>query len=187
VKSLLALLLVVAFAPPEAFAQANNREVRPHVVDPSGLGIKATVQITSEANQYHNFLATDNQGHAVAQRLPFGNGDLAVSRSGFAELSQSVEIRSSVPTELTILLKLTTLNQSVVVNAADTLIDPDQAGCQVGGTLTNVVDLTDFGGLFSGNAIGPPRNFRPSIDDPFLRRHSQDPAAALPRSMSTMA
>ena len=60
-KSLLALLLVVAFAPPEAFAQANNREVRPHVVDPSGLGIKATVQITSEANQYHNFLATDNQ------------------------------------------------------------------------------------------------------------------------------
>lgn len=131
-KSLLALPLVIAFAPPEAFAQANNGEVRPNVVDPSGLGIKATVEITSEANQYHNILATDNQGHAVAQRLPFGNCDLAVSRPGFAELSQSVETRSSVPSELTNQLKLTTVNKSVVINAADALIDPDQAGCQVG-------------------------------------------------------
>jgi hypothetical protein len=30
---------------------------------------------------------------------------------------------------------------------------------QVDGTnLTNVLDVIDFGGLFSGNAIGPPRS-----------------------------
>ncbi|MGB9069313.1 MAG: TonB-dependent receptor [Candidatus Acidiferrales bacterium] len=170
-KSLLALLLVIAFAAPPAFAQANNGELRLSVVDPSGLGIKATVQITSEANQYHNVLATDNQGHAVAQRLPFGKYELAVSRPGFAELSQSVEIRSSLPAELTIQLKLTTVNQSVVVNAADTLIDPDQAGSvsQVGsGSIQNRVgsipgrsiqDLVNSqpGWLYEGNAVLHPR------------------------------
>jgi hypothetical protein len=171
VKSLLALLLVIAFATPAAFAQANNGELRLSVVDPSGLGVKATVQITSEANQYHNVLATDNQGHAVAQRLPFGKYELAVSRPGFAELSQSVEIRSSLPAELTIRLKLTTINQSVVVNAADTLIDPDQAGSvsQVGldsiqnrvGSIPgrSIQDLVNSqpGWLYEGNAVLHPR------------------------------
>jgi hypothetical protein len=171
VKSLLALLLVIAFATPAAFAQANNGELRLSVVDPSGLGVKATVQITSEANQYHNVLATDNQGHAVAQRLPFGKYELAVSRPGFAELSQSVEIRSSLPAELTIRLKLTTVNQSVVVNAADTLIDPDQAGSvsQVGldsiqnrvGSIPgrSIQDLVNSqpGWLYEGNAVLHPR------------------------------
>ena len=170
-KSLLALLLVIAFATPAAFAQANNGELRLSVVDPSGLGVKATVQITSEANQYHNVLATDNQGHAVAQRLPFGKYELAVSRPGFAELSQSVEIRSSLPAELTIRLKLTTVNQSVVVNAADTLIDPDQAGSvsQVGldsiqnrvGSIPgrSIQDLVNSqpGWLYEGNAVLHPR------------------------------
>jgi hypothetical protein len=171
VKSLLALLLVIAFATPEAFAQANNGELRLSVVDPSGLGIKATVQITSKANQYHNILATDNQGHAVAQRLPFGKYELAVSRPGFADLSQSVEIRSSLPAVLTIQLKLTTVNQSVVVNAADTLIDPDQAGSvsQVGsdsiqnrvGSIPgrSIQDLVNSqpGWLYEGNAVLHPR------------------------------
>ncbi len=35
-----------------------------------------------------------------------------------------------------------------------------QVGCQVDGqNLTNTLDLIDFNGLFSGNAIGPPRSF----------------------------
>jgi hypothetical protein len=28
-----------------------------------------------------------------------------------------------------------------------------------GENLTNILDVIDFGGLFSGNAIGPPRSF----------------------------
>jgi hypothetical protein len=171
VKSLLALLLVIPFATTDAFAQANNGELRLNVVDPSGLGVKARVQITSEANQYRNLLATDNQGHAVAQRLPFGKYELVVSRPGFAELSQSVEIHSSLPAELTIQLKLTTVNQSVIVNAADTLIDPDQAGSvsQIGsdsiqnrvGSIPgrSIQDLVNSqpGWLYEGNAVLHPR------------------------------
>jgi hypothetical protein len=168
VKRLLGLFFITAWV---AFAQANSGELRLNVVDPSGLGVKATVQISSEANQYHNTLATDNQGHAIAQRLPFGKYQLAVRRPGFAELSQSVEIRSSLPAELTIRLKLTTVNQSVVVNAADTLIDPDQAGSvsQVGsnsiqnrvGSIPgrSIQDLVNSqpGWLYEGNAVLHPR------------------------------
>jgi TonB dependent receptor/Carboxypeptidase regulatory-like domain/TonB-dependent Receptor Plug Domain len=168
VKRLLGLFFITASV---AFAQANSGELRLNVVDPSGLGVKATVQITSEANQYHNTLATDNQGHAIAQRLPFGKYQLAVRRPGFAELSQSVEIRSSLPAELTIQLKLTTVNQSVIVNAADTLIDPDQAGSvsQVGsdsiqnrvGSIPgrSIQDLVNSqpGWLYEGNAVLHPR------------------------------
>jgi len=38
--------------------------------------------------------------------------------------------------------------------------DPLKVRLQVDGqNLTNVVDVIDFGGLFSGNAIGPSRSF----------------------------
>ena len=170
-KKLLAVFLMAAFAGPALVAQANSGELRLSVVDPSGLGLKATVEITSGANQYRNSLSTDDQGHAVAQRLPFGRYQLEVSRAGFTESSQSVEIRSSLPAELTIQLKLNSLNQSVVVSAADTLIDPDQAGSvsQIGsdsiqnrvGSIPgrSIQDLVNSqpGWLYEGNAVLHPR------------------------------
>ncbi len=115
------------------------------VVDPSNLGVKATVEITSQASQYRNTLATDNQGHAVAQRLPYGIYQVEVRGVGFASSIQSVEIRSSIPTDLAVQLKLQSVNQSIVVNAADTLIDPDQAGAvsQIGTSF--VQDRVGFG------------------------------------------
>jgi hypothetical protein len=171
VKRLLAMFLIAAFAAPALVAQTNSGELRLSVVDPSGLGLKATVQITSRANQYRNSLWTDDQGHAVAQRLPFGRYQLEVSRAGFAESSQSIEIRSSLPAELIIPLKLNSLNQSVVVSAADTLIDPDQAGSvsQIGsdsiqnrvGSIPgrSIQDLVNSqpGWLYEGNAVLHPR------------------------------
>jgi TonB-dependent receptor-like protein/carboxypeptidase family protein len=165
------MFLMAAFAAPALVAQTNSGELRLSVVDPSGLGLKATVQITSRGNQYRNSLSTDDQGHAVAQRLPFGRYQLDVSRAGFAESSQSVEIRSSLPAELTIQLKLNSLSQSVVVSAADTLIDPDQAGSvsQIGSDFIqnrvgsipgrSIQDLVNSqpGWLYEGNAVLHPR------------------------------
>jgi len=52
--------------------QSNSGELRLKVTDPSGLGLKMTVEIVSEANQYHNTLATSDQGILELQRLPFG-------------------------------------------------------------------------------------------------------------------
>jgi len=151
--------------------QTNQGELRLKVIEPRGLGVKATVQIVSIANQYRNSLTTTDQGDLDMQRLPFGVYQLTVELPGFATTSQPVEIRSSLPTSLKIQLQLATVNQSVTVNAANTLIDPDQPGSvsQIGaefiqGRLGSVPgrDLQDLvnsqpGWLYEGNAVLHPR------------------------------
>jgi hypothetical protein len=168
---LLASIFIGAIVATAVFAQANNGELRLNVVDPSGLGVKATIQISSQASQYRNTLSTDNQGHAVAQRLPYGVYQIDVRRPGFADASQPVEIRSSLPVDYTVQLKLLPVNQSVVVNSADTLIDPNQAGAvsQIGSAFVqnrissvpgrSIQDLVNSqpGWLYEGNAVLHPR------------------------------
>ena len=153
------------------FCQSNRGVLRLKVSDPSGLGVKATVQIVSQANQYRNTLVTTDQGNLAVQRLPFGIYRLEIQQPGFAMASASVDIRSSIPTEYTIQLKLSPVTESVTVGAGDTLIDPDQAGSvsQVGAALIqnrpssvpgrSIQDLVNSqpGWLYEGNAVLHPR------------------------------
>jgi hypothetical protein len=153
------------------YCQSNSGELRLKVTDPSGHGLKTTVQIVSRANQYRNTLATSDQGTLDAQRLPFGIYQLEIDQPGFAAQSESVEIRSSLPTVYKFQLKLFTVNQSVKVNATYTLIDPDQAGSvsQIGSDFIrdrpgsvpgrDLPDLVNSqpGWLYEGNAVLHPR------------------------------
>jgi hypothetical protein len=153
------------------FCQSTSGGLRLKVTDPSGLGVKTTVQIISEANQYRNTLSTNDQGELDVQRLPYGIYRLEINQPGFAAVSQSVEIRFSLPIEYRIQLKLPTVNQSLTVSAPNTLIDPDQPGSvtQVGSEaiqyrLTSVPgrSLQDLvnqqpGWLYEGNAVLHPR------------------------------
>ena len=108
--------------------QSNNGELRIQVTDPAGLGVKTTVQIVSGANQYHNAISTSNLGYLDVQRLPYGIYRIKIEQPGFAVISKSVEIKSSLSSECRIQLKLPTVNQSVSVRVANPLIDSDQAG-----------------------------------------------------------
>jgi hypothetical protein len=151
--------------------QINQGELRLKVVDPAGLGVKATVQIVSRANQYRNALATSDLGDLDVQHLPFGLYQLKIEQSGFTVKFESIEIRSSLFTGLKIQLQLSRVNESVNVSATDTLIDPDQAGSvsQVGSDfIENRLgsipgrDLQDLvnsqpGWLYEGNAVLHPR------------------------------
>jgi TonB-dependent Receptor Plug Domain len=162
--------LVFLFSLP-LFCQTNSGELRLKVTDPSGLGVKATVLLVSEANQYRNTLSTNDQGSLDVQRLPYGIYELEINQSGFAEIAQTVDIRSSIPADLTIPLKIVEVNQSVKVNAANTLIDPDQAGSvsQIGSNFIqnrlssipgrSIQDLVNSqpGWLYEGNAVLHPR------------------------------
>src|SRR5271167_1508016 len=153
------------------FSQSNRGELRLKVTDPTGLGVKTTVQIVSEANQYRNTLATSDQGGLDVQRLPYGIYQLEIKQPGFADISQSVEIHSSIPIEYAIQLKLPSVNQSVTVTTTNTLIDPDQAGAvsQIGSDLIqtrlssipgrSLQDLVNSqpGWLYEGNAVLHPR------------------------------
>jgi hypothetical protein len=165
----LAVLFFICAAP--LFSQSNSGELRLRVTDPSGLAVKATVQIVSEANQYRNTLATNDQGSVRVARLPFGIYQIEIRQPGFSVVSESVEIRSSIPTDYAIQLKLASANESVTVAAPNTLIDPDQAGAvsQIGADLIqnrlssipgrSLQDLVNSqpGWLYEGNAVLHPR------------------------------
>ncbi|MGA2534383.1 MAG: TonB-dependent receptor [Terracidiphilus sp.] len=154
-----------------AFCQSNSGEMRLKVIDPSGRGVKTTVQIISRANGYRNVLATNDQGDLDVQRLPFGIYQLRFEQPGFAARSESVEIRSTLSKSVKIELQLATVNQSVTVSGADPLIDPDQPGSvsQIGTDLIqdrigsvpgrDLQDLVNSqpGWLYEGNAVLHPR------------------------------
>jgi hypothetical protein len=168
VKRLATLLLFCAWP---LYCQTNSGELRLKVIDPSGQSVKATVQIVSEANEYRHTLTTDDHGVLDVQRLPFGIYQLEINQPGFAEASETLNIRSSIPTDYTIALKISTVSQSVNVTAANTLIDPDQAGSvsQVGSNFIenrvgsfpgrSIQDLVNSqpGWLYEGNAVLHPR------------------------------
>src|SRR5260370_19421390 len=164
------IIAVLLWAPP-LLAQSNSGELRLKVTDPAGLGVKTTVQIISKANQYRNTLATSEQGNLDVQRLPYGIYQLDIKQPGFAGLSEAVEIHSAIPTEYTVQLKLPSVNQSVTVTSANTLIDPDQAGSvsQIGSDVIqdrlssvpgrSLQDLVNSqpGWLCEGNSVLHPR------------------------------
>src|SRR5579863_784554 len=165
------LLIVILARGSGVYAQTNTGELRLKVTDPSGLGLKTKIEISSSANQYRSILTTDDAGNATARSLPYGVYRITVEQPGFAPVSQTVEIRSTLPLNYTIKLKLSPVAASVTVSADNTLIDPDRAGSvyQIGsGTIQNrlsslpgrsLQDLVNSqpGWLYEGNAVLHPR------------------------------
>jgi hypothetical protein len=141
------------------------------VADPSGHAVRSRVQLVSEANQYSSTFAADDQGRVDAKRLPFGVYQVRVQAPAFAQVSESVEIRSALPLDLTIQLNVAPVSQSVTVHASATLIDPHRAGSvnemgpqTIQDRLTalpgrSVQDLVNSepGWLYEGNAVLHPR------------------------------
>src|ERR1700733_10916190 len=164
-------LCALPFFGPSTFGQSNSGELRLKVTDPDGLGVRTTVQIVSEANQYRNTLATSDQGRLDVQRLPYGIYQVEIKQAGFAEISESVDIHSSIPIEYAIRLQLPSVKESVAVTAPNTLLDPDQPGAvnQIGSediqtrlssipgrSLQDLVN-SQPGWLYEGNAVLHPR------------------------------
>jgi hypothetical protein len=164
-------LLVFFLCAIPAFGQSNTGELRLKVTDSSGLGVKSVVELVSEANQFHHAFETDDAGNATAKRLPFGVYRVQVQLQGFAPFSDSVEVRSAIPTEQTIKLSVASVRSSMTVKDAETLIDPHrpEAVNEVGADLIynrptslpgrSLQDLVNSqpGWLYEGNAVLHPR------------------------------
>lgn len=165
------LLIVILLSGSGVCAQTNTGELRLKITDPSGLGLKTKIEISSSANEYRSTLATDDAGNAIAKNLPYGVYRITVQQPGFATVSQTVEIRSALPQNYTIKLKLLSVTTSVTVSGDNMLIDPDRAGSvyQIGSaTIRNrlsslpgrsLQDLVNSqpGWLYEGNAVLHPR------------------------------
>jgi hypothetical protein len=112
----------------QLFGQSNSGGVRLKVLDSAGLGLRAAVELVSEANQFRQAYATSELGRLAARNLPFGLYRLEVERPGFAAYSGVVEVRSAVPVEVTIELSAAPAQTAVEVRDAATLVDPHRTG-----------------------------------------------------------
>jgi hypothetical protein len=166
-----ALIIVVLLWALPMFAQSFTGELRLTVTDPSGAGVKSTIELISQSNQYRSTLTTDDQGNLDAKRLPYGIYQLTIEAPAFAKFSESVDIRSALPMDRTIRLKVATVSESANVTAPTTLVDPYRAGSvnEIGveaiqNRLTalpgrSMQDLVNSepGWLYEGNAVLHPR------------------------------
>ncbi len=164
-----ALFIAVLLWALPMLAQSNTGELRLTINDPAGLGLKSTVELVSQGNEYRHTFTADDQGKLEVKRLPYGIYQIKLE--GFALFSESVEIRSALPLDRTVRLKLASVSESVKVTDSATLIDPYRAGSvnQVGlETIENrltslpgrsMQDLVNSepGWLYEGNAVLHPR------------------------------
>ena len=167
-KKCLAMLL---FPVLPLFGQSNTGELRIKVSDPAGLGVRCSVVLLSEANQFRQTFEADDHGSLIARQLAFGLYEIRVEQAGFAPFSGSAEIRSAIPSQFHIKLSLATTNTAVTVKGQPTLIDPNRVGTinRVGSgaiqdrpaslpgrSLVELVN-TQPGWLYEGNAVLHPR------------------------------
>jgi hypothetical protein len=152
-------------------AQSDTGELRLTVTDSSGLRVKSTVELISEANQYHYRFTTDDQGNLDAERLPYGIYQVQIDAPAFARAFEAVEIRSALPVDRTIRLKVAVVSESAKVTASATLVDPYRAGsvnemgletiqnqptALPGRSMQDLVN-SEPGWLYEGNAVLHPR------------------------------
>jgi hypothetical protein len=166
-----ALLIAALLGVVPVFAQSTTGELRVTVTDPAGRGLKSMVELFSQGNEYNQAFTTDEQGKLDAKRLPYGIYRLQIKTQGFARVSEPVEIRSALPLDRTIQLKVASVSESVKVTDSSTLIDPYSAGSvnqigqdQIQDRLTaipgrSIQDLVNSqpGWLYEGNAVLHPR------------------------------
>jgi hypothetical protein len=152
-------------------SQSTTGELRLTVTDPTGSALVSTVELVSQGNEFRNTFTSDDQGNVDAKRLPYGIYQIQIQAKGFAEDSESVEIRSAIPLDRAIRLKLGSVSASVKVSASDTLIDPYRSGSinvlgpeTIENRLTalpgrSMQDLVNSepGWLYEGNAVLHPR------------------------------
>src|ERR1700680_4205539 len=119
-KKVLVLAALLRFIGSPAFAQtisSGSGAVRGSGVAPSGAVIKgATVTIVNPVTQYNRTTQTDAQGNFEFDNIPFNNYHASASAPNFQTGHQDLNIRSSVPIEMKLTLKVGTASESVTVS-----------------------------------------------------------------------
>jgi hypothetical protein len=88
------------------------------VKDPSGAAVVgATVEITNPASGYTRTVATGGDGTFTFTNVPFNPYHMTVTATGFEAYVADVTVRSSVPTNVTVALKVVTAVTSVTVES----------------------------------------------------------------------
>jgi hypothetical protein len=154
-----------------AYGQANEGALHLVVTDATGHGITAAIHVANQGIQYSRELSTSADGVLELNRLPFGKYHLDVRSNGFTPVQSFFEIRSRIPTQFAVQMKIGPLTESVKVSTTDTLLATDQAGSidvigkgairdrlgSVPGRSIQDLVNTQPGWIFEGNTVLHPR------------------------------
>ena len=154
-----------------AWCQVNTGEIHFRVTDPTGLGLKASVQLVSAGDEYSRSFVTRQDGRLSVEPLKFGIYRVEVRAANFAPFSETVEVQSSIPVRYRVSMKVAAVTSVVKVSGANTLLDPDEptsvmhiGSQQIRDRVASlpgrsVQDLVNEepGWLYEGNAVLHPR------------------------------
>jgi hypothetical protein len=104
-----------------AFAQlGNSGSIEGVVKDQSGASVPgAKVEITNPVSSFHREMITDTDGSFRFTNVPFNPYHLVVSAAGFGSVSQDPEVRSTVPVNVQIALKVGSAASTTVMVEAN--------------------------------------------------------------------
>jgi Carboxypeptidase regulatory-like domain/TonB-dependent Receptor Plug Domain len=119
--------LTITLAALSASAQSGNAgAVHGAVTDPSGAVIpSATVHLSDKVSGFDRTTTSDAGGQFSFPNVPFNPYTIAASATGFAPLTQDVEIRSSVGIAVNLVLQIAGGSQTVTVESGSDLIEND--------------------------------------------------------------
>src|SRR5882724_1797797 len=105
----------------------GNSMVSGTVLDESGaVVVGATVEMRNPVSGFTRTTTTDVRGNFSFPNVPFNPYHLTITKQGFASNAQDVDVRSVVPTNLTVNLKVTGSSETVTVEAsAEDLLEND--------------------------------------------------------------
>ena len=119
-------LVVIAVA--VALGQRNTGELRVVVVDVSGAPVEAGGTLIGQGTDVRREFTTGVDGRHTFGVLPFGVYRLETTRQGFRAEKSLVDIHSEHPQDLKITLGVAAVETALIVQDADTLLDPNRTG-----------------------------------------------------------
>src|SRR5258706_1838819 len=118
----LATFIFPAATPVQAQSLGNAGTVTGTVNDPTGAAVpKATVTIVNRVTDYRQSALTDDKGAFRVTNTPSNPYHLEVNVSGFGSYQQDVDVRGSVPVDLSIKLALAGTKSEITVHSDDLL------------------------------------------------------------------
>jgi hypothetical protein len=109
-------------------AQIMEGELRVTIRDQTGRGVAGRIELAGRNPQFRTEAQADSAGRVRLLRLPQGIYRLAVTHDGFEPFSDTIEIRSAVPQEREVILKVGAVATEITVEANAPLLDRSEPG-----------------------------------------------------------
>jgi len=107
-------------------AQSNSGSISGAVTDPSGAVVPgATVTVENPVSGYLRSAKTDSTGRFQFSNLPFNPYHLTAAATGFGGVAQDADVRSAVPVNVGITLKVAGASTTVTVEGSADLLEND--------------------------------------------------------------